>query len=330
MTASNQPAAAADQRFISEKEFRAWVEKAVDHSVDPVAGIYGPDSMMWKVGREFISFLGAGRAVLLQLAHPWVANAIDQHSQTRTDPLGRGRRTFINVFTMVFGSTDQVMRAANTVYQMHAKIQGTLPEESGAFGKDSYYQANEVGAMLWVHATLWDTQIRMYELVYGPLSTKDREQYYQETKLFAYLFGIPEAAIPKDWNAFQQYMETMLNSDQIVARRVGREMGDMVFNLGGPLQPALSWLKLMTAFMLTPRLAREFGLPDDTPANRRKYDRGLKLVRAVYTRLPERVRVIPSYIEAQRRLAGKEHADLLTQGFNRLLLGQRELVSAGA
>jgi len=317
-----------EQRFINEEAFREWAGKALKRSVDPVAGIYGPDSMMWKVGREFISFFGAGRAVLLQLAHPWVANAIDQHSETRNDPMGRGRRTFINVFSMVFGSTEQVMRAANYVYQMHAKIQGTLPEESGAFGKDSYYQANEVGAMLWVHATLWDTQIRMYELVYGPLGEQEREQYYQETKLFAYLFGIPESAIPPTWKDFQHYMDTMLASDRIVARRVGKEMGQMVFNLGGPLQPALSWLELMTAFMLTPRLAREFGLPEDTPENRRRFERGLKLVKTVYPRLPERVRFVPSYIEARGRLAGKARADLVTRGVNRLLLGQQELVSA--
>lgn len=320
--------AMTEQRFINEEEFREWLEKAVQRSVNPQEGLYGPKSVMWKVGREFISFFGAGRAVLLQLAHPWVANAIDQHSETRNDPMGRGRRTFINVFSMVFGNTDQVMRVANNVYQLHAKIQGTLPEDSGAFGKDSYYQANEVGAMLWVHATLWDTQVKMYELVYGPLPKHEREQYYQETKLFAYLFGIPESAIPPTWDDFQAYMDTMLASDQITARRVGKEMGHMVFNFGGPLQPALSWLELMTAFMLTPRLAREFGLPEDTPANRKKFERGLKMVKTVYPRLPGRVRFIPSYIEAQGRLKGDKHADLITRGVNRVLLGQQELVSA--
>ena len=323
------PSAPVAPRFIDETEFRQWVEHALSRSIDPVAGIYGPDSMMWRVGKEMISFFGAGRAVLLQLAHPWVANAIDQHSETRNDPLGRGRRTFINVFSMVYGNTSQVMRVANNVHQIHKGITGRLPEESGAFGKDSYYQANEVGAMLWVHATLWDTQLKMYELVFGPLGKQEREQYYNDTKLFAYLFGIGEDAIPPDWGSFQEYMTKMLASDQIVARRVGREMGDMVFNLGGPLQPALSWLQLMTAFMLTPRLAAEFALPADTPDNRRRYERGLKYVTTVYPRLPGRLRYAPSFIEAERRIAGKPHADLITKGFNRLLLGQTELVSAG-
>lgn len=319
-----------EQRFINEEEFRDWAGQALRRSVDPVAGIYGPDSMMWKLGRETIGFFGGGRAALLQLGHPWVANAIDQHSQTRSDPLGRFRRTFINVFTMIYGSTDQVMRVANNVHQIHTKIQGAISEASGAFAQGSHYEANEVSAMLWVHATLWDTQVRMYELIFPALTRSEKEAYYQETKLFAYLFGIPDDAIPPDWGAFQEYMEKMYASDEITARRVGREMGDMIFNFRGPLKPALSWLQVMTAYMMPPRLREEFGLPPDTDANRRTYDRGLKMVKTVYPRLPDRIRFVPSYIEAQRRLAGKSHADLVTQGLNLAWLGQRELVSASA
>lgn len=318
-----------EPRFINQKEFRGWAEHALQRTVDPAAGIYGPDSMMWKLGKETIAFFGGGRAALLQLAHPWVANAIDQHSQTRDDPLGRFRRTFINVFTMIYGNADQVMRAANHVRLIHTRIRGTLPEDSGAFAKDSHYAANEVGAMLWVHATLWDTQMRMYELVFPALTATEKARYYEETKLFAHLFGIPDDAIPPDWGAFQQYMNRMYDSDEITARSVGREMGHMIFNFGGPIKPALSWLQVMTAYMMPDRLRAEFGLPPDTPANRKTYERGLKMLKAVYPRLPNRMRYVPSFIEAERRLAGKPHADLITQGFNLAWFGQRELVSAG-
>ena len=33
------------------------------------AGIFGPDSVTWRIDREAATFLGAGRALLLQLAH---------------------------------------------------------------------------------------------------------------------------------------------------------------------------------------------------------------------------------------------------------------------
>ena len=317
-------------RFINETEFRGWVEHALHRSIKPVEGIYGPNSMMWQMNRETIGFFGGGRAALLQLAHPWVANAVDQHSATRDDPLGRFRRTFINVFTMIYGSTDQVMRVANSVHHIHQKISGALPEESGAFAKGSQYEANEVGAMMWVHATLWDTQVRMHELVFPALTRDEKERFYQETKLFAYLFGIPDDALPPDWGSFQEYMDRMYASDELVARRVGREMGDMIFNFNGPIKPALKWLKVMTAYMMPPRLRDEFGLPPDTALNRRIYDGGLAMVRTVYPLLPDRVRYVPSYHEALRRIGGKDNADLVTQGLNLAWLGQRELVSAGA
>ena len=51
-------------------------------------GVFGPASIIWQVDREAAIFLGAGRALLLQLAHPWVAAAISQHSQVLGDPIG--------------------------------------------------------------------------------------------------------------------------------------------------------------------------------------------------------------------------------------------------
>src|ERR1700690_2871377 len=67
-------------------------------------GVFGPHSLFWRVNREAAVFLGAGRALLLQLAHPWVAAAIAEHSKTIDDPIGRFHRTFAVVFTMVFGT----------------------------------------------------------------------------------------------------------------------------------------------------------------------------------------------------------------------------------
>ena len=48
----------------------------------PLAGIFGPLSETWRVDREAAIFLGAGRALLLQLAHPCVATAIEQHPES--------------------------------------------------------------------------------------------------------------------------------------------------------------------------------------------------------------------------------------------------------
>lgn len=318
----------AETRFIEREDLDTWLAEARRRGVDPKAGLYGPDSMMWKIGREAINFLGGGRAALLQLAHPWVANAIDQHSATRNDPLGRFRRTFINVFTMVYGSLDKVEQASRRVHNIHRGIKGEIPEASGAFAEGSYYQANEAHAMLWVHATLWDTQVRMYELVYPPLSDEEKAVYYEETKLFAWLFGIPDELVPADWQAFQAYMERMYASDVLKVSSVGRDMGEMIFSFDLPFaKMPLSWLRTLTAEMMPEHLAAEFGLPGDSEARRRTRDRSLRWIRRVYPRLPERLRYVPPYHEAMGRIAGKHHAGWSTRVLNRVWVGQSELVS---
>ncbi len=79
---------------------------------DPTAGLFGPASLMWRVDREAVLFLGARRALLLQLAHPWIATAIADHSRTLADPIGRLHRTFNVTFSMVFGTADHALAAA--------------------------------------------------------------------------------------------------------------------------------------------------------------------------------------------------------------------------
>ena len=85
------------------------------------SGIFGPPSAIWRIDREAAIFLGAGRALLLQLAHPWVAAAIDQHSHTFADPIERFHRTFGIVFNMVFGSLENSLAVARQLHSPHAR-----------------------------------------------------------------------------------------------------------------------------------------------------------------------------------------------------------------
>src|SRR5436309_3448459 len=96
------------------------------------AGIFGPDSVIWRIDREAAVFLGAARALLLQLAHPWVAAAIAQHSRSLTDPIGRFQRTFSIAYTMVFGTTAQALAAARRMHRRHTAISGNMGENVGA------------------------------------------------------------------------------------------------------------------------------------------------------------------------------------------------------
>src|SRR5215210_9268468 len=153
----------------------------------PTEGVFGAGSTIWQVDREALVFLGAGRALLLQLAHPWVATAVSEHSAALLDPIGRFHRTFQVVFTLVFGSLDQALKTSRRLHGRHAAIAGSIPEALGRYAEGSPYRANEVSALLWVHATLVDTALLAYELVHPPLRPEARERYYQESRLLGAL-----------------------------------------------------------------------------------------------------------------------------------------------
>src|SRR5215207_410116 len=140
-------------------------------------GVFGPASALWHVDREAILFVGAGRALLMQLAHPWVATAITEHSNALDDPIGRFHRTFEIVFKLVFGSYDQALATARRLHRRHAGVRGSMPERLGRYAEGTPYFANEVSALQWVHATLLDTALVAYELVHPPLTPEMRERY---------------------------------------------------------------------------------------------------------------------------------------------------------
>src|SRR5271157_140668 len=95
--------------MISDHDLEVELRFVRAHAAGSLAGVFGPDSVTWRVNREAAIFLGAGRALLLQLAHPWVATAVAEHSQVFADPIGRFRRTFKLMFTMVFGTLNHAL-----------------------------------------------------------------------------------------------------------------------------------------------------------------------------------------------------------------------------
>lgn len=282
---------------------------------DPRAGLYGPGSVSWRVNREGIVMLGGGRAALLQLAHPYVAHGVDQHSATRTDPIGRFQRTFANVFAMVFGDLDHAIESARRVHRIHSQIRGAIREDVGAYQRGHRYHANDPAALFWVQATLVDTAIQVYELTVAKLSTAEKERYYEESRLFGWLFGIPDSAVPEGWSRFQEYMRDMMASDTITVGAVALELKEFLLKPPGRIQaPAFAWLEVFTAGLLPPRLRAQFGFA----WGRREeaiFARTVPMLRAAYRAAPRRVRLFPAYVEARRRIAGQPERD----PFGRLL-----------
>jgi len=287
--------------------------------------------MTWRVDREAAVFLGAGRALLLQLAHPWVATAIEQHSDTFADPISRFHRTFSVVFTMVFGRLEQSLDAARRLHRRHAAISGTMQSAVGSFAAGTFYCANCVPALRWVHATLTETALMAYTLVLPALTQEERAQYYAESRLFAALFGIPQASLPDGWAAFSAYIEAMTRSDTLTVTDSARAMAQRLLAGTDTWFPIPASYRALTAELLPPPLREAFALRYGE-AERQAASNLIGWVRRVYPFLPGRLRYVGPYQEAEQRLMGRARPDFVTQVCNRFWIGRAELprTNAGA
>lgn len=310
--------------MISESDLETALDSVRARAAGSVEGIFGPASMTWRIDREAIIFLGAGRALLLQLAHPWVATAVAEHSRTFADPIGRFHRTFGVVFTMVFGSLDSALAAARHLHHRHATIVGRLTEAIGPFGSGSPYCANEAAALRWVHATLVETALIVHDLILPPLSVEERDLYWAESRLYGALFGLTTADLPADWDSFAAYNAAMMQSDTLSISTAAREVAGQIFAGDRPWLRPPRWYQALSAQLLPDRLRMGFGFAFDE-RDRKAAERALARIRRVYPKIPARLRYVGPYQEAQARLQGKSQLGWPTRCLNRAWIGRPEL-----
>lgn len=265
----------------------------------------------------------AGRAALLQLAHPWVAVALEQHSSLLANPIARFHNTFRVVFAMVFGSQPQAFAAARALHTLHAQIRGNLPSAVAGYAQQSPYEANFIPALRWVFATLVESAVLAYDCVLPPLTACEHNAYYSDSKRLAALFGIPPQALPADWMAFTLYMDEMAASDQLGVDSRSRAMAHRLLSGAGSWLRPPQWYRALTAEWLPPRFRQEFSLPWDANEERAAASARRRLP-LLYRGLPKALRFVGPYLEAQRRLSLRPPG-LLAHLSNRFWIGQPQL-----
>jgi uncharacterized protein (DUF2236 family) len=288
--------------LVTQADLEAELARLREDCRDPNAGIHGPHTQAWRLGGEAINFLGGARAALLQLAHPYVAYAIDEHSRTRTDVQGRFLRTFQNVFAMTMGGLDDAFAAARRVHAVHSRIVGIIDADVGPFRAGHRYRANDSNALAWVWATLVETTAQVHELWVGELPTSAKDELVRDSHRFAALFGIPGAELPRDWAQMRRYVDGMFESDVLTVSRPALEISR--FLLQAPrrvLVPAFAWLRAITAGLLPPRLRAAFELPFGA-RERATFAATSALLRPAYRLAPRSLRWVPAYVEALCRV----------------------------
>jgi uncharacterized protein (DUF2236 family) len=269
----------------------------------PVAGApaFTPGLAIWTVHRELALLLGAGRALLLQLAHPLVAAGVAEHSRFARDPIGRLLGTLGPMYTIVFGAPAATTAAAEGLRRVHRRVRGVLTEGVGPFPAGAVYDADDPELRLWVHATLIDSSLNVYTRFVRPLSAQAAAEYYVESCELARRLDVPPAVTPPTLDAFGAYMAAMLASGRIAVGATAREQARLVFH--PPAAPALRAiapaLEFVTAGLLPPAVREMYGYAW-SPGRERALRGAAALVRRMLPWLPAALRVAPHARRAER------------------------------
>ena len=230
-------------------------------TVDPAESLFGPASVTWRVNREAVILLGGGRALLLQVAHPLVAAGVAAHSRFRQRPLERLWRTLDLMLTLVFADAARAIGAVREIEHVHARVRGVLDAGVGPFARGTPYDASEPRLLFWVYATLVDTALVAYERFVGPLTAGERAAYYEESKMGARLFGIPEPLIPPTLVRFEEYMDGMIHGEVLAVGATARDIAASILRPPVPLAltPAFRAGGFFAVGLLPPALRERFG-----------------------------------------------------------------------
>jgi uncharacterized protein (DUF2236 family) len=267
------------------------------------AGLFGPGSVTWRVNREGVLLLGGARALILQVAHPLVAAGVAEHSNYRDDPWGRLYRTLDLTTRIVFGDTETAGEASRRLRRMHSRVRGVTREPGGRFPTGTPYDASDPELLMWVHATLVDTALLVYDRCVGRLTIAERRRYYEEQRLLAEVYGVPPELQPASYADFNDYFQDMLDGDSIAVTGALRDVADAALRPELPFmaRPLVEAAGLATVEMLPVGLRDELGL-DWGPWRQRLLAASRTMLRNGLPLMPGILREFPPARRAQRRL----------------------------
>lgn len=200
---------------------RKTIREMVGGSGPPVAfltpkgdpGIFGPESIAWKVHSDFISMMIGGiSSLILQALHPQALAGVWDHSSFRKDLKGRLGRTAFFIAATTYGSTEMANNIIDKVNQIHTKITGF-----DEFGKP--YAATDPHLLAWVHLTETRSFMCAFEEYRKEkLSSSEKDQYFLEMSVLGKRMGTLQ--LPTSYNhtnaAIQSYLPELYYGERAI------------------------------------------------------------------------------------------------------------------
>jgi uncharacterized protein (DUF2236 family) len=166
-------------------------------------GIFGPDSVAWRLHADPVMLVGGLRALLVQALEPRAMAAVDQHSKFREDPWGRLARTSSFVLATTYGDTAAAEAAAARVRKVHEHIHGTDPVTGLP------YSGSDPDLLLWIHAVEVESFLLAYRTYAGRLTDADADRYVAEMARVAEMVELPVGRAPQSQADLRDYLQSV-------------------------------------------------------------------------------------------------------------------------
>lgn len=253
--------------------------------------------MSWRIDREALVLAGGTCALLMQLAHPAVAAGVAQHSDFRAGPFARLRRTLTATYAVIFGSRTRAERSLTRMNAIHAAVQGTVPETGAP------YHALDPSLLLWVHATLIDTAVRVYDRYVTPLSADEAQAYHAEGRTIATRLGTPDELVPETLEELRAWMTRQVDAGVVAVGPTARSLAPSVL-YPARLPPRFVWdaAHLVSISVLPEPIRRGYGIAW-SPARDGAMRRVAGVSRRLLPLIPTSLRDVPHARTAERRVA---------------------------
>lgn len=267
----------------------------------PAAGLFGPDSVSWRVHRETTVLFGGARALLMHAVHPLVVAGARETGFYERDPWKRLERTLLLTYAITFGTEDEARAAADRINQVHRRVRGVDPVTGLA------YDAFDPDLLLWVHAGLVDSALLFERMTVGRLTADECERFHREQMVAAELLGLPRDRIPATTVALRSYIDDVSVSGILRVTDATRRVAELFRRPPPeaewrPILRAVSWW----AFGTLPAPIRELYGVRWSPVREAALRASVTALRAARPAIPRRFRwILPAQV-AFRRTAANE------------------------
>jgi uncharacterized protein (DUF2236 family) len=247
-----------------------------------------------RINAERLLLVAWLRAMLLQFAHPLIAAGVAEHSTFRrgtSAAFARLHQTVQAMLALTYGSELERDTALDLIRGIHRRVNGTLQNGCGRYPAGTRYSAEDAALLTWVHATLTESMVLVYDQLVEPLTAIERDRYCDDAAEAAIALGASSDVVPRSWATVQAYLDSRYRSGEIIVGQQALALAAALVSPGGGrlsrwlVAPSMS---VVAAGLLPPHVRMQYGFAWNRRRERR-FMRTMAVLRLIRRALPVRL-----------------------------------------